>query len=211
MGDPWAFGWTQVFTLVGFAITITIAGSGYKSFNSWRKEKIEEKCIDVAIEALTLVYESRRVFGHIRSPATTFDYDEMPVRPGEDATDRFERGRYFVVLKRIEKERGFFDRLSALQPRFMAVFGPNSEKIFEMAVDAIIQIQVAAEEMMEKQPVDLSNEVERKNRRERATQCFGRARGSSQEDSVGRMIDDFRNGFERLCRPVVEREYGKRS
>lgn len=212
MSDPWAFGWTQVFTLFGFMITIGIAASGFKSFNSWRREKIEEKRIDVAIEALSLVYDSRRVFNHIRSQATAFDFEDMPVKPGEDVNDRFMRGIYFAVVKRIEGHRDFFKRLSALQPRFMAVFGPKSEKIFETAVEAVIKIQVAAEAMMgETAPLELNDEVRRKYRRQLRAECFGRSNTSPEEDSVGQMIDEFRNGFETLCRPVVEREYGKHS
>lgn len=37
MTDPWAFGWTQVFTLVGFAITLFIAVGGFRTFERWRQ------------------------------------------------------------------------------------------------------------------------------------------------------------------------------
>jgi hypothetical protein len=41
-GDPWTFGWTQLLTIVGFAITISIAIGGFKSFGRWRRWKGDE-------------------------------------------------------------------------------------------------------------------------------------------------------------------------
>jgi hypothetical protein len=58
MADPWTFGWTQLLTIIGFIITISIAVGGFRTFNRWKREKIEEKRIDIAIEALALVYEA---------------------------------------------------------------------------------------------------------------------------------------------------------
>jgi hypothetical protein len=60
--DPWAFGWTQVFTLVGFGITITIAIGGFRSFERWRREKLEERRIETAFEALTIAHETKFIF-----------------------------------------------------------------------------------------------------------------------------------------------------
>jgi hypothetical protein len=68
MNDPWAFGWTQLLTVIGMAITTTIALAGFRTFGRWRREKIEERRIELALEALSLAYESKAVFGHIRSP-----------------------------------------------------------------------------------------------------------------------------------------------
>jgi hypothetical protein len=56
MEKPWTFGWTQLLTIIGFCITIGIAIGGFRTFGRWKREKIEEKRIDVAIEALALTY-----------------------------------------------------------------------------------------------------------------------------------------------------------
>lgn len=52
MSDPWTFGWTQLLTIVGFIITICIAVGGFRTFGRWKREKIEEKKIEIAFEAL---------------------------------------------------------------------------------------------------------------------------------------------------------------
>jgi hypothetical protein len=40
---------------------------GLRTFGKWKREKIEEKRIDVAIEALAIAYEAQLVFERIRS------------------------------------------------------------------------------------------------------------------------------------------------
>lgn len=74
MNDPWAFGWTQLLTIVGFAITISIALGGFQSFSRWQRQKFEEKRIDTAVDALVLIREMKWVFENIRSPMS-FDYE----------------------------------------------------------------------------------------------------------------------------------------
>ena len=71
MPTPWTFGWTQLLTIIGFIITMIIAFGGFRTFGRWKKEKLEEKRIETAIEALALVYESKFVFDHIRTEMTS--------------------------------------------------------------------------------------------------------------------------------------------
>jgi hypothetical protein len=109
MSDPWAFGWSQVFTIIGFAITIVIAVGGFRSFGRWQREQIEEKRIDTAVDALVLIREAKWVFDNIRSPMS-FDYEwkDMPKTEGEDDALRRTKGSYFAILKRVQFHREFF-------------------------------------------------------------------------------------------------------
>jgi len=63
---PWTFGLTQLLTVVGLGM----AALGLRTFGKWQREKIEERRIELAIEALSLAYESKAIFGHIRSRVT---------------------------------------------------------------------------------------------------------------------------------------------
>ena len=67
MNNPWAFGWTQLLTIVGMLLTLGIATTGFRTFGRWKREKLEERRIETAIDALALVYESKFIFDHIRS------------------------------------------------------------------------------------------------------------------------------------------------
>jgi len=85
MPTPWTFGWTQLLTIVGLIITVSIA-VGFRTFARWKREKIEEKQIYTAIEALALVYESRFIFDHIRSEASfPYEWKDMPEGYGLEA------------------------------------------------------------------------------------------------------------------------------
>jgi hypothetical protein len=65
VGNPWAFGWTQLLTLIGFAITIGIAVGGFRTFGRWRREKLEERRIEAALDALTIAHETKFIFQNI--------------------------------------------------------------------------------------------------------------------------------------------------
>jgi hypothetical protein len=67
MNDPWAFGWTQLLAIAGLLLTVTIAIAGFRTFGRWKREQIEERRIDVAIDALALAYEAILVFDSMRA------------------------------------------------------------------------------------------------------------------------------------------------
>jgi hypothetical protein len=71
MNDPWAFGWTQVLTIIGFLMTLGIAVGGFRTFGRWKREKIEERRIEIALEALSIAYEAEGVFETIRNPGAS--------------------------------------------------------------------------------------------------------------------------------------------
>src|SRR5262245_16621356 len=149
MSDPWAFGWTQIFTLVGFGITIAIAVSGFRTFNRWKREKLEEKRIDTAIEALALVYESKFIFDHIRGlMAYPSEWKDMPEWPGDTEERRGQRGPFYAALKRIEANKDFFERAWKLQVRCTAIFGPAVEETFLLLHKARRTIEVSAGMLM---------------------------------------------------------------
>jgi hypothetical protein len=130
MSTPWTFGWAQLLTIVGFIITISIAVGGFRTFARWKKEKIEEKRIDTAIEALALVYESKFIFDQIRSEMSfPYEWKDMPEGYGPEG-ERNARGPFYAILKRIEAQKEFFERAWKIQVRCTALFGPNVEEEF---------------------------------------------------------------------------------
>jgi hypothetical protein len=60
--NPWAFGWTQVFTIVGFVITLAIAFGGFRTFDRWKRERLEEKKIEIAFEMLAIAMRLNTFF-----------------------------------------------------------------------------------------------------------------------------------------------------
>jgi hypothetical protein len=204
MNDPWAFGWTQLLTLIGFAITILIAFGGFRTFGRWKREKIEERRITTAIDALALAYETKIVFRSIRSSLShNFDYKEMPVKPSETEDERSSRGSVWVVGKRVLDNKDFFDRVWKLQPVVMAVFGEHMEDVFGKLHDARAFIQVASQMLAWDYPPPITED-----NRALAAQLRNDLWGGKKEiDRVQQSLDAFRKGIERVCKPVVDRQF----
>ncbi len=216
MTDPWTFGWNQVLTVIGFLITISIAVSGFRTFARWKREKIEERRIDIAIEALSLAYETTSVFDHIRSPmAYSHEWADMPEQPGEDEARRNNRGAFYATRKRILDHRDFFERVARLQPKFMAVFGSPTSDVFLQLHKARREIEVASEMLarrVDEERFGVPNDHATRNLYEqlRADVWAGYAEPmrTAEGDRVGRKLAEFTNGIETLCRPVIDKSYG---
>ena len=209
MNSPWEFGWTQLLTIIGFLITIVIAIGGFRTFGRWKKEKVEEKRIETAIEALALVYESKFIFEHIRSEMSYgYEWKDMPESYGT-GEQRNARGPFYAILKRIEANKDFFERAWKLQAQCTALFGPEVEEIFLLIQRARREIEVSAG-MLLQDPVPQSNSSDNletwNSFRADVWPTYGRL--AKDGDKVGKKLAEFRGKMEQLCRPVIDRQYG---
>jgi hypothetical protein len=209
MNDPWAFGWTQLFAIAGLVITVSIAIGGFRTFGRWKKEKIEEKRIDTAIDALALTYESKFIFDNIRSGVVFVgEYDDMPRRPGDSDQMWEKRGSYYVILKRIGAAKDFFERAWKLQVRCAAIFGPKAEETFLLLQRARRQVEVSAVMLRDDPIVTVPTEDNKNTWRDFHDDVWApQAQLPGHTDKVGQMLSDFRTQVEQLCRPVVDRGF----
>jgi hypothetical protein len=204
--DPWAFGWTQLLTLVGFLITIVIAISGFRTFGRWKRERIEERRIDIAFETLSIARESKIVFRRIRDPhGFEGEWRNMPVKEGESVSDRNMRGGPYATLVRINAHADYFARMSRLQPQAIAVFGDAAEAAFERFNKANDFVRDSAT-FLAWQPVRPEKPSQedfdmRMSMRGDLWASFGA------DDRVERELSAFRSEIEKLFRPVIERRF----
>ena len=213
MNDPWAFGWTQLLTLIGFAITVGIAGFGFRSFRRWRRERLEEKRIEIAFETLALAYESKHIFEDIRSPMSfPHEWAEMPLIPGETDQDRQARGPFYAILSRIDRHKDFFDQLVKLLPRFMAMFGADNENVFIKCFQARRYIEVSASALMRDTTERGEwNEARRQRRQRYEADIWGLVPDEAPElDRVSRLLSEFQTEIRDICSPVVGSHSKKR-
>jgi len=202
----WSFGTTQLLTTIGMIATGSFAVAGLRTFGKWKKEKIEERRIEVALDALTLAYESKHVFDAIRrSLSYDVEYKDMPVKEGESENDRAQRGSFWVVGSRVRQNRDFFDRAWKLQPRVMAMFGEQVETTFAKLHSARATIQVASNTLTWEMPLHAPRPS--KDDFELRKQFRSDLWGGGKDDRVQADLDEFRAGIVRLCRPVVDREF----
>lgn len=203
--DPWTFGWSQVLTIIGFLITICIALGGFRTFGRWKREKIEEKRMDVAIEALSVAYQTKFVFDGIRNAfAGGYEWKDMPRQAGESDDEWNHRGTFYAILKRIDNNRDFFQKVWTLQPRFMAMYGPKTEEIFLQLYEARRFIETSARMLAGK---NAANEERTEQREKRHNQMeadiWDLADAHGVPDRVGTRLADFRTKIETLCRPLL--------
>lgn len=206
--SSWAFGLSHLFTVLGMILTTVIATVGLRTFGKWRMEKIEEKRMDIAFEALSIAYESKYIFDQIRCALTfSYEYEGMPRLNGESDAQWRSRGTYWAIRKRVSDNKDFFERVFKLQPRFMALFGRDSESIFMKLHAARRKIEVSSEMLAE----DACRGHNDHHEHDVAfiKQCkrdiWDHGGFEPDKDEVGRSLKDFVDEMEALCRPVVNK------
>ena len=147
------------------------------------------------------------MFEHIRAPLSRgYEYLDMPALP---ANPRAGRASLFVVRRRIEQNKDFFDHVWELQPKFMAIFGRDTENIFLLVHKARRDIEVACEIlewMKEPERVPGDRELWVQLRRDIWS---GTGATAKEGDRVGEKLEVFRTRIEALCRPIVDRELSR--
>lgn len=203
--DPWAFGLNHLMTLVGFAITAGIAYAGFKTFDKWKREKIEERRIDIALEALALAYEAAYIFEDIRNPGSfEGEWSELKI---ENLDRRSAAGPFFAILSRIDKNKDYFDRVWKMQPRFMAAFGKDAGDIFMNLHQARANVSVSANMLL--RAAARGEPYSDRKFREKLENAIWNV--DKDADEVGPKIAEFVSGVERRCLPVVMHRYGGRN
>ncbi|MGP0085272.1 MAG: hypothetical protein ACLP0B_16850 [Steroidobacteraceae bacterium] len=212
MSDPWAFGWTQVLAIAALVLTSVVSWLGLRTFGKWRRETIEGRRIEVAVEALSLTYQSKWIFENIRAPIVyEYEYDDMAGISGESDDERARRGKYFGVMRRIERNSEFFKEVWRVQPRVMALFGADTEAIFREMHEARRQMEVSAgllfQHFREERHKQLTEDTKRLRHEQLEDIDWAEASGGKKGDRIGAKLAAFREKMEKLCRPIVERGY----
>ena len=110
--------------LIGVIVTGCFAFAGLRTFDRWKREKLEEKRIDVAIDVLAIGFEASVVFDEIRSRfLRAYEYADLTI----DGASEQQRGPY-AVLKRVEAKQPFFDKALSL-PSCGAGLQPATETV----------------------------------------------------------------------------------
>jgi hypothetical protein len=201
--DLWAFGWTQLLTIIGLIITVGIAGIGFRTFGRWKREKLEEKRIEIAFDMLGIAYEAQFIFAHIRGPmAYPYEWADMPEVISETADQRSARGTFYATLSRIGANQDYFERLWKLQPRCMAMFGAEVADVFMLLHRARREVEVAAQ-MLASPGRKLGDEM-----RSKLERCiWDTGDFEPKKDEVGKKLREFRMRTEALCKPIISSEF----
>jgi hypothetical protein len=129
--SEWTFGTAHLLTVLGLLLTCVIAWAGFRSFDRWKREQIEERRMEIAFEALKIAYQSTYVFDNIRAPLIEeYVWQDMPQVAGDTEAKRRHRGELYSIVRRIHKHKDFFQSVWNVQPACMAIFGSKIEDTF---------------------------------------------------------------------------------
>jgi hypothetical protein len=203
--DPCAFGWTQLLTLAGLLLTISIALGTYRTFNRWKREKIEERRLDVALDALSIAYEAQMIFDDLqRQFVHAYAWANMPTE-GLSDPEIVHRRSLYAVINRMGRHVAFFERVLSLQTKFMAVFGRETSRVFEKFFKARHLIQTAIEALMtldDPQPGEVEFIAQLRS------DIWSVAAPKAEDPGrTRRLAEEFRDDIERICSPLVNRKY----
>jgi hypothetical protein len=213
VADSWAFGWTPLLTMIGFAITSVLGITGIRTFRKWKREIIEERRLETAIEALSLAYESKYVFDGIRSPMSfEYEWKDMPETPGETEAERHRRGSFYAITRRVTLNKDFFERAFRLQPKCMAMFGSEAEDIFMLMHKARRAIEVSSQMLAWKVGEYENPEVPNRSEvfyEECRRDIWNMGDFKPEQDKVGMQLNEFRKRMEKMFRPIIGADFKK--
>ena len=124
-------------TLSGAGAVIYAAHKGSDTFKQWRRQKNEERRIELAELVLTLAYKLRRAIEGIRSPAMwaeELDVTNENLRKNGLINDQTPEGHKSILataqatLSRSNANKPLWDALFDTMPTAKAVFGDEVEK-----------------------------------------------------------------------------------
>ncbi len=102
------------------------------NINSWRKEHIEKRKIELAEDTLTSFYEAEDVIHYLRLPISFASETEDIKRMNGESEDSYQaRKNANVLLKRYNEHQELFSRIHAMRYRFMVQIGKEEAKSFD--------------------------------------------------------------------------------
>ena len=187
--------------------------------HAWRREYIGKRKIELAEDALTHFYQARDAVRRIRSP---FGYSGEGKSRKSSEYERPEEketlDRAYVVFERFEKERELFTGLEVMRYRFMARFGSDAGKPFDVLRSAINEIFGAANMLggvywqrqgrVQMSPQEFEKHLEQMQKFEAIFwEDYCKALGKD-EDPINKAVNVAIAALEQICRPIIEEQSG---
>src|SRR4051812_5842817 len=126
------------------SVILTCAFAIY-GIDSWRREFVGKRRMELAEEALALFYQARDAIDAMRSP---FGYagEGTTRKPseGEDPEDKDALDHAFTLVERYQRHAEMFSRSFALRYRFMAQLGVDAAEPFDGLGRVINELMLAS-------------------------------------------------------------------
>jgi hypothetical protein len=104
-----------------FVAAATIGG--FWTFSNWKREQIGRRKIEVAEEALALMYEAQDVFRFVRSRTITSPELDVNMNKEDFYNHKIYSLHYRMPMIRLEKRADVFAKIQSLKPKVMMFLG----------------------------------------------------------------------------------------
>lgn len=140
-------------TVLGAVAVIVTATKAADTFRQWKLQRLEDRKMQLAEQALTLVYKLDPAIAFIRNPMVSGEENEAARQTLTDQNvmnDQTPEGRVNVLataqatLNRIKSYRPLFDNLAEIRPVVRAIFGTETEQSLAVFDKAARDVQGAA-------------------------------------------------------------------
>lgn len=206
-------GWA---TLIGAGAVVYAAHKGSDTFKQWRRQKSEERRIDLAEQVLTLAYKLRRSIESIRSPmmlaGEIADVEAKLREQGllDDHTAEGKKGNLTTAqatLYRVTSYKELWDALLDIMPVAKAVFGDEIEAQLNAFWLLRGKIVAAAQSYARLPDHDHARNAEARqreiDRRERLEQAIWFGGGEDGVDALANSVDEAVKSLEVHLLPII--------
>lgn len=176
--------------------------------DSWRREFVGKRQMELAEEVLALFYQARDIIRAIRSP---FGYEgEGTTRkpaPNERPEDKEALDHAYSLIERYNKHVETFSRIHALRYRFMAQMGVEAARPFTDLNKVVNDLILASRRM-----AHLSTRRAHTLRTEADIEKYDRERrevgavfySGEETDQIAQRVDAIIGDIEQTCRRLIE-------
>lgn len=194
----------QVIQLLTAAATFLLLLYG---IDSWRREHLGRRRMDMAEEALALFYEAKDHIESIRfSGSLGYEYEGVTQAEGESDDSFAARKQASIVYTRYESRKETFVKLYAMRYRFMAAFGPESGKPFDEMSRIPNEIKSAAWSLarMWSQKTFVNEQAYRQHEAIRLRHEAVFWDSQDEDDPINPQVKQVIADIEGICRPIIE-------
>ncbi len=131
---------------IGKTVTVFLGiGVALYGIDSWRREHIGKRKVELCEDVLALFYEAVDAINHIRHPVSfKSETDNIEKQPGETSEQYKARKDASIVFERYNENLALFNKIYAMRYRFMAQLGKDKAKPFEDLRSIISEINSSA-------------------------------------------------------------------
>lgn len=142
-----------VSTVVMTIVAVATVFLGYMGFHKWQVETVGRRKIELAEELLTSFYKFREVVKHARTPVTKADEGRSRVISDVEAPNVATfRNWFYTPQERLHAEQDFLATFFAARHKANAHFGPEIDRLFTIAEQALLEVRAASRQMSTMDP-----------------------------------------------------------